>query len=743
MDKSSYNRQLLFEASASLAVFVLLLFFSYGILIRAPYAGFYFNPTSEKIEGVFSKNASLLKTGDVISQIGDITLKQFKTDRRLTLFDGVKKGDVIEITVIRDDVPVTVPWEFPGFTPQEFTNRLFNSWLLAYAFGIAGFAAQLTLRPRNLRRGLFITANYLVAIFLISGMLSSWHFWESSTLLHASSWLMMPIFIHLHWIFPQPFKRDISKFLLGFLYGSACLLATGEIFHLLPRSLYALGFIVAIVGSVILLVAHIITQKKERPAARLLLLSIFISFSFSISVAIALSFGVVLNLGWFTFFSMPFMPLMYFYVIASYQSGDLQIKLNRFISIYLYLIMFGLLVLLAVASMVGNSFLNEPWLFIAMALATATGVISILVFPRFQAFVDQRFLGIKLPYQHLPETYSSRITTSTSISSLLTLLENEVFPSLLIRQYAFLQVSEKGLVKLLDKGIPTSLTTDVETLSQKAGKFIPSLSLQDDGPRLILPLRVGDNTLGFWLLGKRDPDDLYLQVEIPILQSLADQTAIALSNILQTDQLRNIYETNIDRVEKERKRIARDLHDSVLNQLATMRNSLDQRTLPAEFLSTYEGLKQRIREIISDLRPPILDQGLAYAISELVEDLREEASGIEINLNLQTSGERIPEKSETYLFFIVREACTNVLKHANAKTLTISGSITPVRVDLSIQDDGKGVDVDLRKDVHALLAGEHFGLVGMFERARLINAQPIIQPHNHAGTLIHIVWQTK
>ena len=743
MDKSSYNRQLLFEASASLAVFVLLLFFSYGILIRAPYAGFYFNPTSEKIEGVFSKNASLLQTGDVVSQIGDITLKQFKTDRRLTLFDGVKTGDVIEIMVIRDGIPVTVPWEFPGFTPQEFTNRLFNSWLLAYAFGIAGFAAQLTLRPRNLRRGLFITANYLVAIFLISGMLSSWHFWESSTLLHASSWLMMPIFIHLHWIFPQPFKRDISKFLLGFLYGSACLLAIGEIFHLLPRSFYALGFIVAIVGSIILLAAHIITQKKERPAARLLLLSIFISFSFSISVAIALSFGVVLNLGWFTFFSMPFMPLMYFYVIASYQSGDLKIKLNRFISIYLYLIVFGILVLLAAASMAGNSFLNEPWFFIAMALATATGVTSILVFPRFQAFVDQRFLGIKLPYQHLPETYSSRITTSTSLSSLLTLLENEVFPSLLIRQYAFLQVSEKGLVKLLDKGFSTSTTTDIEALAQKAGKFIPSLSSQDDGLRLTLPLKVGTKTLGFWLLGKRDPDDLYPQVEIPILQSLADQTAIALSNILQTDQLRNIYETNIDRVEKERKRIARDLHDSVLNQLATMRNSLDQRTLPAEFLSTYEGLKQRIREIISDLRPPMLDQGLAYAISELVEDLREEASHMEINLNLQTSGERIPEKSETYLFFIVREACVNVLKHANAKTLAISGSITPVRVDLSIQDDGKGLDVDLRKDVNTLLADEHFGLVGMFERARLINAQLSIQSPNNVGTFIHIVWQAK
>ena len=742
MDKRTYNSQLLFEASASLAVFVLLLFYSYGIFVKAPYAGFYFNPTNEKIEFIFSTNNSLLKVGDEIYQVGDFSLRQFKADRRLTLFDGVQKGDVVDIKVIRDGNQVTIPWEFPGFTTQEFTNRLFNSWLLAYAFGIAGFAAQVTLRPRNLRRGLFITANYLTAIFLISGMLSSWHLWESSTLLHVVAWFMMPIFIHLHWVFPQPFKRGISKFFVGFLYSIACLLAIGEVFHALPRSLYALGFIIAIAGSIFLLIAHMVSQKKERPAARLLLISTIISFSFSISVAIALSFGVVLDLGWITFFSMPFMPLMYFYVIASYQSGDLQIKLNRFVSIYLYLITLGIFVLLIVVLLATNSLLHETWLFVAMAFAIVTGGISILFFPRFQAFVDQKFLGIKLPYQHLPEIYSSRITTSTSLPSLLGLLETDVFPSLLIRQYAFLQVSEKGLIKLMDKGIPNLATFDIETLTQKAGEYIPSLSQQDDGPRLILPLKVGTKTLGFWLLGKRDPDDLYPQVEIPILQSLANQTAIALSNILQTDQLRNIYESNIDRVEKERKRVARDLHDSVLNQLANMRNSLDQRTLPAEFLSTYDGLKQRIREIISDLRPPILDQGLTYAISELVEDLREEASHMDINLDLQTSGERIPEKNETHLFFIVREACMNVLKHANAKTLNISGNITPTRVELSIQDDGKGLNIDLQKEVNTLLEEEHFGLVGMFERARLINADLNINSNENSGTTIHITWQS-
>ena len=75
--------------------------------------------------------------------------------------------------------------------------------------------------------------------------------------------------------------------------------------------------------------------------------------------------------------------------------------------------------------------------------------------------------------------------------------------------------------------------------------------------RLILPLKLGEETNGYWLFGRRDPDDIYSQLEIPILQSLASQTAIALSNILQTERLKSMYEGNIDRYEQERLRLSR------------------------------------------------------------------------------------------------------------------------------------------------------------------------------------------
>lgn len=359
--------------------------------------------------------------------------------------------------------------------------------------------------------------------------------------------------------------------------------------------------------------------------------------------------------------------------------------------------------------------------------------------PAFSSFFfDQRFLGIKLPYQNLPETYSSRIAASDDLPNLLALLENEVFPSLLIRQYAFLQAQDKILNVLLSKAVPND-SFDFGALTEKAGRYLPNLPPDEDWLRLILPLKVGNKTLGFWLLGRRDPDDLYPQVEIPILQSLADQTAIALSNIVYSDRLRNFYQADIEGIENERKRISRDLHDDVLNKLADMRNRLGQSPIPPSLNADYEDLKKRLREIINNLHPPMLDQGLNYAIREMVDDLREKHGSVNIILDIQPGADRLPARMEEHLFYIVHEACANALKHSNPRTLTISGVISAERADLSIQDDGKGFDSNA--DFDTLLANRHYGLAHMKERAHLIGAEMVIRSNTNEGTKIFIIWQ--
>lgn len=732
------------ELLIALSVFIVLVWYACGILLVSPYPGFSFNPSNGRVDEIHTNvdTEPALHVGDRLVRVGDVTFDEYQRDARVIFFEGAKAGDLVEITVERDGQELDILWTFAGFDRDTFISRFFNIWWLAFAFWIAGLAGQLVIRPKGPRRSLFVAANYLTALWLIFGSLSSRHLWESSILLHATTWLILPVYLHLHWVFPRPLKVLPKAFWI-FVYLLGFFLAAAEIFQLLPKSLYALGFLLAVIGSVVLQALHYRQQPDQRRSVGMLALSILVGFSPSILLGIFILSGGVPGVSPVGLLAMPFMPLMYFYVIYSHQSGGLQIRLNRLVSLYAFFILLAILLFLPVIPVARTPISHEEWLLIALVVAAVTGVVAILFFPRFQAFVDQRFLGIKLPYQHLPETYSSRITTSTSVPSLLALLKDDIFPSLLIRQYAFLQSNDKNIVPLLTKDIPKDTSFDFDTLAQKAGSYIPSTSLNDDWLRLILPLKVGDVTLGFWLLGRRDPDDLYPLVEIPILQSLADQTAVALSNILQTEQLRNLYQANIEQIENERKRVARDLHDSVLNQLAAMRNSLDQKTLPLEFLTNYEGLKQRIREIISDLRPPMLDQGLAYALTELAEDLREKGDGIEVKLDVQASGERIAEKVETHLFYFVREACENALRHASPHILTISGDLSSQRVELSIHDDGKGFNIDPQTKLNDLLAANHFGVAGMIERANIIEAKMEVRSQKGSGTKIQINWNPK
>ena len=258
---------------------------------------------------------------------------------------------------------------------------------------------------------------------------------------------------------------------------------------------------------------------------------------------------------------------------------------------------------------------------------------------------------------------------------------------------------------------------------------------------LALPLRIGDDLIGIWLFGRHDPDDLYSQAEINVLQALANETAVALSNILQTERLKAMYKANIDRYEQERLRLSLELHDSVLNELAVLRLNINPDAIPENFQNSYETVTQRLREIVSDLRPPMLDYGLKDGLEEMAENLMERnRDAINVTVNLNNSKQRYPADVEQHIFRIVQQACENALHHAKAKQVMISGILAPQTIQLKIEDDGVGFEITNGVELHNLLASKHFGLAGIVERAELINARVTIDSTPKAGTHIHVTW---
>lgn len=745
MRNPSTQRWQVSELIVPLAVLLVLVWYTYGILFVAPYPGFNFNNNTGRVVNIYSTAdpTSALQVGDKLVQIGPITWEAYKKDARVMFFEGVQPGDIVEITVKRDGVDTTILWEFSGPDPAEFRSRFFNIWGLAFFFWLAGTAAQVLIRPKDSRRNLFIAANYLTALWLMFGSLSSRHLWESSILLHAASWVLLPTYLHLHWMFPRPL-RELPKFVWIIAYLTGFLLAAAEVIQALPKSLYALAVLAALIGSIILQAVHYARQPDRRREISLLALSIVIAFLPTIFLGLFIFANTAHQYSGVTLLALPFMPSAYFYIIYRRQMGGLEVRFNRFIALYAFLILFGTILFALYIPITNLKIDPEIWGFFLIVLILGIVTFAVVYFPNFQVLFEKRFLGIKLPYQDLPESYSSRITTSTSLPSLLQLLEEEVFPSLLIRQYAFLQ-SKDGIIKpLLVQNIADSQLPgegELDSLISRSEVALPSLPAANEWIRLILPLKVGDDYLGFWLLGRRDPDDLYPFDEITVLKSIANQTAIALSNILQAEQLRKMYQFDVERNEQERMSLALELHDSILNQLGFLRRNLDESSLSPKTQSAYEEVTRRLREIVSNLRPPMLTYGLKPAIEELTENLMDRSDGkLKVNLDIQASEDRISEHMELHLFRIVQEACENALRHGGAQIINIRGVVTPLKVDLHIEDNGKGFDLNGPLDLNTLLDNNHFGLAGMIERARLIGADIQIQSNPNRGTKVHVTW---
>lgn len=749
MQRSAFQNWHPFELTLPLLTLALLVVFTCGIFVWAPYAGFYFNPTDGRVAEVFvpvPPGGPTLQADDVLQQVGPVRWQDYYENGDQAFFAGVLPGQTVEILVQRSGVgQIKIAWVFPGFSTMELGERLVNLWWIAYVFWFFGIITQLFMRPKDLAWRLFVTANYLTAIWLIVGDLSSWHILGSSLWLHTLSWLMPPVYLGLHWVFPKPLGR-VSRWNWVLLFAAGGALALAELVHALPRPAYAIGIFLAFGGSILLLVAHFIWQRDQRREVLRLALAFGLALGPLVLLGLLGSGGSLPAFGPLAFLALPLMPLAYFYAIYRNRLGNLQLRLNRAISIYVFL---ALITTLAAFSMVFLPLAQVDTrvaLVVALAAAALSALAAILFFSKFQSWVERRLLGVRLPDENLSETYAARIATSPSAASLEGLLRNELLPSLLVRQFVFIQLQGGAARPFLSVGIRERDIPDglqVAALIAAAGQFRPPDEKQSaNWVRLALPLRVGDELLGCWLLGRRDPDDIYSQAEIPILQALANQTAIALSNILQAARLRKMYQSDIERNERQRLRLSHELHDDVLNEMAVLLMSPAGRQLPDGFKQGYARLTQRVREIASDLRPPTLNYGLASALTELADNLMERTHDtVSITVEIKSDEARYPEAVEKNLFRIIQQGLENALRHGHPTGIRLTGHMDADGVRLLLADDGAGFETGATPDIAHLLEGKHFGLAGMFERAALIGAKIEIASAPGQGTRITLAWR--
>jgi PAS domain S-box-containing protein len=195
--------------------------------------------------------------------------------------------------------------------------------------------------------------------------------------------------------------------------------------------------------------------------------------------------------------------------------------------------------------------------------------------------------------------------------------------------------------------------------------------------------------------------------------------------------------------EDERRRIARELHDQLGQQLTALRLTLE--TLKAQSvgrtdlrvqIETLEALAQQLDQDIAfrvwELRPTVLeDLGLQAALTNYVRTWSKHF-GIHARLHTgQSIDERLTSRVETMMYRLAQEALNNVAKHARADHVDVALERGSEHVSLIVEDNGVGFDASNPEAV-----GEGLGLIGMRERAALVGANLQIESTPGRGTTV-------
>ena len=216
--------------------------------------------------------------------------------------------------------------------------------------------------------------------------------------------------------------------------------------------------------------------------------------------------------------------------------------------------------------------------------------------------------------------------------------------------------------------------------------------------------------------------------------------------VRQTEIVRELSARLLQIQDEERRRIARELHDSVGQMLAAVSMNMANVHREADALSPeaaksledntglLEQLSIEIRTISHLLHPPLLDEvGLESALQWYIDGFSER-SKINVDLQLPEDFGRLPRNLEITLFRVVQECLTNIHRHSGSSTASIRVERLQNEVRLEIRDAGKGIP----KETQATLASGKLsgvGLRGMHERLRQMGGQLDVQS-NGTGTLI-------
>ena len=234
------------------------------------------------------------------------------------------------------------------------------------------------------------------------------------------------------------------------------------------------------------------------------------------------------------------------------------------------------------------------------------------------------------------------------------------------------------------------------------------------------------------------------ELEIQVRSRTQELEQLNAEILQQSQQLRGLSNRLLTTQDDERRRMARELHDSAGQlitllgmNLAGIAQRVGQNPSLSETVEDTQNLLQQLsREIRTTsylLHPPLLDEnGLSQAIHWYMQGLKERTD-LDIELSVPENFGRLPADLELTIFRIVQEGLTNIHRHSGSKTAAIHLSRSADSVLLKIEDHGKGISPEKLAALRAQRTG--VGITGMRERVRHLKGVMDIQSSGTGATI--------
>ncbi|MFZ0919935.1 MAG: GAF domain-containing sensor histidine kinase [Candidatus Dormiibacterota bacterium] len=301
-----------------------------------------------------------------------------------------------------------------------------------------------------------------------------------------------------------------------------------------------------------------------------------------------------------------------------------------------------------------------------------------------------------------------------------------------------------GADGLLDVKVPLSGSLSAEVIRTERTMVVadasrspltqPMVSAAGVGPMILVPLALRTSTAGVLAVGRTAGRPRFAAADIPLLESFAEQASLALEYARALSEL-----SRLGMIE-DRERIARDLHDGVIQSLFAVGIGLqgtaavvgDVRLADRiqQFVTEIDRVIGDVRSYIFGLRPTSLSAGNLTNTLEQIGHETEERTGVTVIVDVDGSLEAPLARGSAEVIHIVREALSNVGRHAAATTCRVSlrrdGSSAVIEVD----DDGRGFDRE------STLSG--LGMGNLAERASAIGGTLEVDSEPGRGTTIRV-----